>query len=218
MKILLVEDDPQLGDSLKAALEFEGYAVDWVLRGDEVVATLGYSHFDCVVMDVGLPGIDGFQALSRLRRKKYDLPVLMLTARDTLTDRVEGLDRGADDYLTKPFEIDELFARIRSLLRRSQGQMSEILEAGQLQFNANERTVTFAGDDVDLTARELVVLETLLRNKGRFVTKARLEESMYAWGEEASSNTAEVYISRLRKRFGSGLIQTSRGIGYRIAE
>lgn len=218
MKILLVEDDPQLGDSLKVALEYEGYAVDWILRGDEVVSTLGFAHFDCLVMDVGLPGIDGFKALALLRQKKFDLPVLMLTARDTLADRVEGLDRGADDYLTKPFEIDELFARIRSLFRRSHGQVSEMIEAGELRFNARDRSVTFAGESVDLTARELAILETLLRNKGRFVTKARIEESMYSWGEEVSSNTAEVYISRLRKRFGSALIQTSRGIGYRIVE
>jgi two-component system response regulator QseB len=156
------------------------------------------------------------QVLRQLRADKHTLPVLLLTARNTLTDKVDGLDSGADDYLAKPFEVDELFARIRSLLRRRTDQRSTRMEAAGITVDPAERLVEFDGEPVALTAREFAILEILVRNAGRFVSRARLEEGIYSWGEEVGSNTVEVYISRLRKRFGSHVIETMRGVGYRI--
>jgi DNA-binding response OmpR family regulator len=218
MKILLVEDDRQLGESLKTALVFEGYAVDWLERGDHVLPAVKVTPYDLIVLDVGLPVMNGFQVVSQLRIEKYPLPVLMLTALDAVPDRIKGLDSGADDYLTKPFDIDELLARIRSLMRRSDGPVAATINCDDIEFNLVERSVNYQGKAIDLTAKELAILEILLRNKERFVTKSRLEEGIYGWGDEVSSNTVEVYISKLRKRFGSKRIQTMRGIGYRITE
>jgi two-component system response regulator QseB len=218
MRILLVEDDKQLGESLKTALVFEGYAVDWLERGDYVLPAVKVAPYDLIILDVGLPVMNGFQVVSQLRTEKYTLPVLMLTALDAVPDRITGLDSGADDYLTKPFDVDELLARIRSLLRRSDGPIVATINSGDIAFNPVERSVNYQGQPLDLTAKELAILEILLRNKERFVTKSRLEEGIYGWGDEVSSNTVEVYISKLRKRFGSKRIQTMRGIGYRITE
>lgn len=216
MRILLVEDDPQLGESLEAALRLEQYAVDWLRRGEPVCATLGATPYDLLILDLGLPGTPGMQVLRQLRADKHTLPVLLLTARNTLADKVDGLDSGADDYLAKPFEVDELFARIRSLLRRRTDQRSTRMEAAGITVDPAERLVEFDGGPVALTAREFAILEILVRNAGRFVSRARLEEGIYSWGEEVGSNTVEVYISRLRKRFGSDVIETMRGVGYRI--
>jgi DNA-binding response OmpR family regulator len=218
MRILLVEDDKQLGESLKTALVFEGYAVDWLERGDHVMPAVKVTPYDLIVLDVGLPIMNGFQVVSQLRTEKCLLPVLMLTALDAVPDRIKGLDSGADDYLTKPFDIDELSARIRSLMRRSDGPIVAVISCADIEFNPVERSVKHAGEAIDLTAKELAILEILLRNKERFVTKTRLEEGIYGWGDEVSSNTVEVYISKLRKRFGSKRIQTMRSIGYRITE
>ena len=216
VRILLVEDDLQLGESLETALRLEHYAVDWLRNGDAVRSTLGATPYDLMILDLGLPGIPGMQVLRQLRADKHDLPVLLLTARNTLEDKVDGLDSGADDYLTKPFEIDELFARLRTLLRRRGEQRSQQLEAAGITIDPVNRVVGFAGEEPDLTAREYAILEILVRNAGRFVSRARLEEGIYSWGEEVGSNTVEVYISRLRKRFGSAAIETMRGVGYRI--
>ncbi len=216
MRILLVEDDPQLGESLEAALRLEQYAVDWLRSGEPVCATLGATPYDLLILDLGLPGVPGTQVLRQLRADKQTLPVLVLTARNTLADKVDGLDSGADDYLTKPFEVDELFARVRSLLRRRTNQRSTRMEAGGITVDPAERLVEFGGQPVALTAREFAILEILVRNAGRFVSRARLEEGIYSWGEEVGSNTVEVYISRLRKRFGSDVIETMRGVGYRM--
>lgn len=216
MRILLVEDDPQLGESLEAALRLEQYAVDWLRSGEPVCATLGATPYDLLILDLGLPGTPGMQVLRQLRADKHTLPVLLLTARNTLADKVDGLDSGADDYLAKPFEVDELFARIRSLLRRRTDQRSTRMEAAGITVDPAERLVEFDGEPVALTAREFAILEILVRNAGRFVSRARLEEGIYSWGEEVGSNTVEVYISRLRKRFGSHVIETMRGVGYRI--
>ncbi len=217
MRILLVEDDLQLGESVEAALQLEQYAVDWLQSGAPVKSALASTAYDLVILDLGLPEVPGMQVLRQLRHDKHQLPVLLLTARNELGDKVGGLDAGADDYLTKPFEIDELFARVRSLLRRGSGQSSNQLSASGISMDPTDRSVSWQGELVDLTARESAVLEMLLRSAGRFVSRARLEEGIYAWGEEVGSNTVEVYVSRLRKRFGSELIQTMRGVGYRIA-
>lgn len=216
VRVLLVEDDIQLGESLEAALRLEQYAVDWLRSGDAVRATLGATPYDLLILDLGLPGVPGMQVLRQLRADKHALPVLLLTARNTLADRVDGLDSGADDYLAKPFEIDELFARIRSLLRRRGAHTAAELEVAGITVDPVDRIVSFEGEVLDLTAREYAILEILVRNAGRFVSRARLEEGIYSWGEEVGSNTVEVYISRLRKRFGSKTIETMRGVGYRI--
>jgi two-component system response regulator QseB len=216
LRVLLVEDDSQLGESLEAALRLEGYAVDWLASGAPARAALSSTPYDLVILDLGLPEVPGMQVLRQLRHDKHDMPVLLLTARGTLADKVDGLDSGADDYLTKPFEMDELFARVRSLLRRRSDQKATLLEASGLAVDTADRSVHWDGELVDLTAREYAILEILMRNAGRFVSRARLEEGIYAWGEEVGSNTVEVYVSRLRKRFGSELIQTMRGVGYRI--
>ena len=216
MRILLVEDDLQLGESQEAALQLEGYAVDWVQSGEPVRATLGATPYDLLILDLGLPGVPGMQVLRQLRSDKHNLPVLLLTARNTLEDKVDGLDSGADDYLPKPFDIEELFARMRSLLRRKGEHKTARLEAAGITLDPVARLVVFENESLTLTAREFAILEILMRNAGRYVSRPRLEEGIYSWGEEVGSNTVEVYISRLRKRFAGGVIETMRGVGYRI--
>nr|WP_237457435.1 response regulator transcription factor [Pseudomaricurvus sp. HS19] len=213
---MLVEDDLLLGDSVQAAVAAEGYAVDWLTSGAEVLSALKASPYDLVILDQRLPGLEGTQILKQLRSGGDNTPVLMLTACDALGDKVAGLDAGADDYLTKPFDMDELFARMRSLLRRL-GSKAPTLISGELELDPAARVVTFRGETIaDLTLKEFSILETLLRNRGRFITKAQLLDSSNNWQEEVESNTIEVYISRLRKRFGRDAIETLRGVGYRF--
>lgn len=216
MRILLVEDDIQLGESLEAALKLEQYAVDWLRSGEPVRSSLSATPYDLLILDLGLPGVPGMQVLRQLRSDKHLIPVLLLTARNTLVDKVDGLDSGADDYLTKPFEMDELFARVRSMLRRQGDRKAQQFEAAGITVDPVDRSVLFEAVEVTLTGREYAILEILIRNAGRFVSRARLEEGIYSWGEEVGSNTVEVYVSRLRKRFGSGSIETMRGVGYRM--
>ncbi len=216
MRILLVEDDAYLGDSVSQAMGAEGYAVDWLKDGALAASALQSESFDAVVLDVRLPGKSGIQVLHSLRAQGLQTPVLLLTACDALEDKVAGLDAGADDYLTKPFDMDELFARVRSLMRRT-GLKTPVLRAGDLELDPASHRVVFRGEDIaDLTAKEFAILELLIRNQGRFVTKARLLEGSSSWGEEVESNTVEVYVSRLRKRIGHERIETLRGVGYRL--
>lgn len=216
MRILLVEDDLQVGESLKATLKSEGYATDWLTDGKDVIPAVEQDVYDLVILDQRLPNLSGLDILRRLRKDGRHLPVLMLTAYDSLNDKVAGLDAGADDYLTKPFELDELFARVRSLLRRG-GTKTPRLIAGNIEIDPTVRVVNFAGSEIpDLTAKEYAILEMLVRNRGRFITKSRLLECCNDWEQEVESNTVEVYISRLRKRFGQSAIETLRGVGYRI--
>jgi two-component system response regulator QseB len=216
MRILLVEDDRHLGQSLRRALVLARYACDWVDDGEQVLSVLNSTHFDLLVMDVGLPGRSGLEILHEIRTKHIPIPVLLLTARDAIEDKVEGLDSGADDYLTKPFDLDELHARIRVLLRRHNDLDQNILYCGSLRLDCKEREVFQDHKPVELTVTETAILELLMRSCGHYVSTKRLEDSIYSWGREVESNTVQVYISRLRKRLGSDLIENKRGVGYRI--
>ena len=216
MRVLLVEDDAQLGDGLKTALKQEGYAVDWAQDGEEADLALRTEPYDIVVLDLGLPKQSGLEVLDGLRGRGLDVPVLILTARDTSKDRVLGLDKGADDYMVKPFNIDELCARIRSILRRAHGRAAPKLTHGDLEMDVAGRTVELEGTLVELSAKEFAVLHQLLENKGRVMSKSRLEEGMYDWESELESNAVEVYVHHLRKKLGKDLIRTIRGVGYVI--
>ena len=214
MRILLVEDDALLGDGARAGLRLAGYAVDWVRDGEAArLALLGHKY-DACVLDLGLPRRDGISVLKDLRGRDVSTPVLILSARDTREDKVGGLDAGADDYLTKPFDLEELQARLRALLRRSTGASGPVLSHGDLVLDPAARQVFLAGQGLALSAREFTLLHDLLAHKGRIRSKAELEESLYAWGEEKESNTVEVYIHHLRKKLGSDFIRTVRGLGY----
>ena len=216
MRILLAEDDAQFGESLLEALALEGYAVDHCMRGDAVLPALHLAPYDALILDIGLPGMSGLDVLKALRKRGSSIPVLLLTARDAVSDRVQGLDLGADDYLGKPFAMDELFARLRSCLRRTAGASGPQLIAGNLQLDLVSRELQFQGQAMTIPVKELAVLEVLMRNRGRFVPRARLEASIYNWDTQVGSNTVEVYISHLRKRLGGGAIETLRGVGYRL--
>jgi DNA-binding response OmpR family regulator len=216
MRILLVEDDKHLGESLHRALMLAHYACDWIRDGDQVLSVLGSTHFDLLVMDIGLPGRSGLEVLREIRNRHIRVPVLLLTARDSTDDKVKGLDSGADDYLTKPFDLDELYARIRVLLRRESDLDQNMLRCGDIRLDCKAREVFQNDKLVDLTATESAILELLMRHSGHYVSTRRLEDSIYAWGKEVESNTVQVYISRLRKRFGIDVIENKRGVGYRI--
>jgi two-component system, OmpR family, response regulator QseB len=217
MRALVVEDDPMIGKALSDGLKGEGYTVDWARDGVEAEAALMHDVYDVALLDLGLPRRDGLEVLKRLRRSKNDLPVLILTARDAVAERVAGLDSGADDYLVKPFDLDELLARMRVVLRRRGGNASPLIEYGALVLDPRQRRVTFRGTEVALSAREFAVLEALAREPGAIVTRARLEDSVYGWGEEVGSNTIEVYLHYLRKKLDATLIRNVRGVGYRLA-
>jgi two-component system response regulator QseB len=216
MRILLVEDDKHLGESVKGAFAYQGYAVDWEAAGRNALSLLKTEKYDLLVLDNRLPDIEGIEMIKQIRKGGNQLPILMLTACDEVEQKINGLDAGADDYLTKPFDMNELFARVRSLLRRG-GDKNPVLTAGALEMNTTTRCVRFNDTTVDdLTAKELSIIELLLRNKGRFITKERLAEGMYDLDHHIQSNTVEVYVSRLRRRFGKESIESFRGLGYRI--
>ncbi|WP_456415013.1 response regulator transcription factor [Thiolapillus sp.] len=216
MRLLLAEDDPLLGDGLKSALQSEGYTVDWFKDGRQSLEAALNESFDVMVLDLGLPNLDGLDVLRELRSRKSTVPVLILTARGNVNERVTGLDLGADDYLAKPFDLDELAARLRSLIRRSQGRSSPLLEHADVVLDPAAQTVRKNGEEVELTLKEFIVLRYLLESRGRVVSRSRLEEAMYGWDVEIGSNALEVHIYNLRKKLGQQLIKTVRGSGYRI--
>ncbi|MDB6055849.1 MAG: two component transcriptional regulator, winged helix family [Verrucomicrobiales bacterium] len=217
MRILIVEDEPRLLRNLARALREEEYAVDTAERGDEGIFKAESCNYDAIVLDVMLPGMDGWQFLTRLRKTKQT-PVLMLTARDAPPDRVRGLDTGADDYLVKPFDLAELLARIRSIIRRASGNANPCLELGDVMIDPRARSVTFAGDAVTLTAREYSILEYLALQRGHVVTRTELYEHLFDENEDTLSNLLDVHIFSIRKKIRPDIIKTRRGDGYYIEE
>ena len=216
MRILLVEDDPELGDGLAIGLRQAGFAVDWLRDGHAADLALHDEGFDLVVLDLGLPRLSGMEVLKRARDRGQSLPILILTARDATGDKVSGLDAGADDYLVKPIDLDELSARIRALTRRSAGRAAPLLVHGELAIDLAAHRVTLAGQAVELSGREFSLLHMLLENAGRVLTRSQLEQLLYGWHDEPDSNALEVHIHHLRKKLGSELIRTLRGVGYTI--
>jgi len=218
LRILLVEDDALLGDGIRAGLKLADYAVDWVRDGEAAcLALLDHSYQACV-LDLGLPKRDGLSVLKDLRQRGNQLPVLILTARDSSADKIAGLDAGADDYLTKPFDLPELQARLRALIRRAGGAATPTLEHAGVVLEPASKRVTRDGQPVTLSAREYTLLHDLLSHKSHIRTRSQLEESLYAWGEETGSNTVEVYVHHLRKKLGADFIRTVRGLGYQLGD
>jgi DNA-binding response OmpR family regulator len=219
MRILLVEDDPMIGKTLQQALQQDGYAVDWVTDGEagRVAISTAQDAYALVLLDLGLPRKGGLALLRELRREGNRVRVLVVTARDAVADRVEGLDAGADDYLTKPFSLDELTARMRALLRRDVAREDNVLRHGDLALDTATHALTKAGRTVEVSAREFALLAALLERPGAALSKAQLEERIYRWGDEVESNAVEVHIHNLRKKLGSETIRTLRGVGYALA-
>ena len=218
MRILLVEDDSLLGDGVRAGLRLADYAVDWVRDGEAArLALLDHAYQACV-LDLGLPKRDGLSVLKDLRARGNHLPVLILTARDSSSDKIAGLDAGADDYLTKPFDLHELQARLRALIRRAGGAATPTLEHAGVVLEPASKRVLRDGQPIALSAREYALLHDLLSHKTHIRTRSQLEESLYAWGEETGSNTVEVYVHHLRKKLGTDFIRTVRGLGYQLGD
>ena len=218
MRLLLVEDDAILGDGIRAGLRLEGYTVDWVRDGVQAGLALETESFSAVVLDLGLPRRDGLEVLGELRRRSNDVPVLVLTARDTTADRVRGLDTGADDYLVKPFDLDELAARLRALRRRSKGRSNPVIEVGLLRLDPAAHTAHYDGNEIGLSPREFTALQILAESAGRVVAKPRLQEGLYGWDRDVESNAVEVHIHHLRRKLGANLIRTVRGVGYLLSD
>lgn len=216
MRLLLVEDDLMLGEALQDALTPHNYVVDWVKDGESALKAIRREKFELLVLDIGLPGIDGIEVLRTLRREEFTQPVLLLTARDTLTDKVKGLDAGADDYLLKPFDLDELLARLRALSRRAVGRANPLITHGALEINPESQRVIFDGQEITLARREYMLLIKLLENTGRILSREQLEQSLYGWMDDVESNALEVHIHHLRKKIPMDLIRTIRGVGYTI--
>ena len=214
MRLLLVEDDAMIGETLLQVLRVERYAVDWVRDGNMADLALRSEDYDLVLLDLGLPRRDGLDVLRALRSRRSTVPVLLATARDGVSDRIAGLDAGADDYLVKPFDTDELLARIRALLRRSAGRAEPVFEHKGVSLNPATHEATLHGQPVSLSAREWAVLEPLLARPGAVLSRAQLEEKLFSWKDDVSSNAVEVYIHGVRKKLGNELIQTVRGLGY----
>ncbi|WBY02434.1 response regulator [Ramlibacter tataouinensis] len=214
MRVLVVEDDRMIGEAVQGALRADHWAADWVRDADQADAALAAGSYDAVVLDLGLPRGSGLDVLARLRARGNRVPVLVATARDAVADRVAGLDAGADDYLVKPFDTSELLARLRALVRRSAGRGEALIRHRDVVLNPATREATLAGRPVALSAREWAVLEPMLLRPGVVFSRAQLEEKLYGWKEDISSNAVEVYVHGVRKKLGAGLIQTVRGLGY----
>ena len=216
MRILLVEDDRMIGESLRSALRQSGYAADWVRDGRAADGTLATERFDLVLLDLGLPQRDGIEVLQALRARGDRTPVIVLTARDALASRVQGLDAGADDYVVKPFELDELLARMRAVMRRESGRAESVIEVGGVVLDPSTRQVTRDGVPLALSAREYAVLEALMLRPGAILSRAQLEDRLYGWGEEIASNAVEVHVHNLRRKLGIEIIRNVRGVGYTL--
>ena len=216
MRILLVEDDEALGEGIRVALKPEGYTVDWARDGASALHALTHEDFGLAILDLGLPRMDGLEVLRRLRAAANPIPVLVLTARDATADRIAGLDAGADDYLVKPFDVDELKARIRALLRRSANRAQPVLHHREVLLDPVNQQVSYRGQPVALQRKEFLLLHELLAQPGRVLTRDRLQQALYGWGEEAESNTLEVHIHHLRRKLFPELIRTVRGVGYLV--
>lgn len=216
MRILLVEDDHLLGDGIQKSLGHLGFTVDWMQDGKQGENALTSEEYAAVVLDIGLPQQNGLTLLQSVRNKGLRTPILILTARDGKLDKLKGFGLGADDYVVKPLDMEELAARLRALIRRSAGRASPRIRLGKVEIDPDARQAWFDGKPVDLSAKEFAILELLMQNAGRVLTRAQLEQSLYGWGEGADSNTVEVFIHHLRKKLGSDFIQTLRGIGYTV--
>jgi two-component system response regulator QseB len=216
VRILLVEDDDMLGEAVRDGLRQESYVVDWVQDGRAAQAALSTADFSAVVLDLGLPGTDGLSVLRWLRQSGQATPVVIVTARDRVTDRITGLDAGADDYLVKPFDIDELTARLRAITRRVVGRAESMLTVGDVVLDLHQRVVTHQGEPAPLTAREYAVVELLMRKAGCLVTRAEIEEELYGFEDDIASNAIEVHIHNLRRKLGPHFIANVKGRGYRV--
>lgn len=221
MRILIVEDDTLFGSAIQKSLLRAGYAVDWIESGQELIGAMRAAEYECVMLDLTLPGVSGEKCLETIRQRSPGLSVIVVTARGGLMDRIRLLEIGADDYLVKPVDLDEVNARVRAITRRAQqaqGGGSAVLTHGELKLQPARRTATWKGQVIPLTNREFWLLETLVRKKSQIVSRERLEEALYGWGDEIDSNTVEVYIHHLRRKLGPGLILTVRSLGYHLAE
>ena len=218
MRILLAEDDASQAESIKTWLEMDGYNIDWVERGDHAILAIEQHQYDCVLLDRGLPKATGDEILKTLRMQQQPTPVIFITARDSIQDRVEGLDLGANDYLVKPFSLEELSARVRSQLRQHQSSADQYLRYANLVLDPQAKTLMQEGQSVNLTAKEFQILHKLMQKPEHVMTREQLEESLYAWGDEIESNAIEVFIYQLRKKIGSQYIKTIRGLGYCMSQ
>jgi two-component system response regulator QseB len=218
MRLLLVEDDSMIGAAAQQGLRGEGHTVDWVRDGREADAAVRGAPYDLVLLDLGIPHRDGLSLLRQWRQKGREVPVLIVTARDAVTDRIAGLDAGADDYLVKPFDLDELSARIRAVMRRKAGRAESTLRVGDLEVDAASKRVRWKGREVALSAREYALLEALANRPGAFLTRTQLEERLYGWDEEIASNAVEVHIHALRRKLDPSLIRNVRGLGYTLGK
>lgn len=216
MHILIIEDDQLVGDGLKAGLEALSQTSDWVQSANAAETAMSFARFDVVVLDLGLPDEDGMMLLKRWRDKGLDLPILILTARDAVPDRIAGLESGADDYLTKPFDLGELIARLHSLVRRAEGRSTNLVHHGPLSLDPVRLEVQVSGVPVLLSRRELAVLQALLQCPGQILTQSQLQDSVYGWSEGVESNAIAVHVHNLRRKLGNNLIETVRGLGYRL--
>ncbi|MEE4374953.1 response regulator [Pseudomonas alliivorans] len=214
MRLLLVEDDRAIGQGIRVALNTEGYTLDWLEDGLSTLHALRSEPFDLLLLDLGLPRMDGFDLLRQLRAEDITLPVLIMTARDGTADRIAGLDAGADDYLIKPFDVEELKARVRALLRRSQGRAQPLLEHAGISLDPASQQVSYQGNEVSMTPMEYQLLHQLMIRPGKVVTRERLSNTLYGWQDKVESNTLEVLIHNLRKKLSTELIRTVRGVGY----